>query len=283
MHLAKLLAASQGSFTYRVYATMRNLDKATQLRNEVASFVDKNLFIRQLDVCDQNSVDTLVKQVLAEQGRIDILVNNAGVGMSGIPEEIPMSQIKDNFETNFFGLVRLTTAVLPAMKKNDSGRIINLSSMGGINGVPFNDYYCAAKFAVEGYSESLAPVLRKFNIFLTLVEPGPILTAFSSNAQRHSQTEEPKAAEADASSSDPSVNKTRELFLLSRQKMIASFDPKQAETGEQVAEKIKVLLEEEKPALRFQSNPIYRELAKLKLVDPSGENAVNINVTRFLS
>jgi len=284
LHLAKLLASSEGKHTYKVYATMRNLDKQTLLQKETANFLDKNLFIRQLDVCNDASVDALIKQVLKEQGKIDILVNNAGVGLSGIPESLPMSSVKGNFETNFFGVVRTTTAVLSNMKANNTGRIINVSSMGGVNGVPFNEYYCAAKFALEGYSESIAPLLRQFNIFITLVEPGPILTSFVSNAIANSAPINPEKENPGADVAGTGVvvdEKTKKLFETYYAKMAAGFNPTTAETGEEVAAKIKGLLEEEKPVLRVQTNPNYQEYAKMKLVDSTGENVIDFITKRF--
>jgi len=183
--LSVLLARSVKP-TYKVVATMRNLSKKENLLKAAGDTFNKTLFLKQLDVCDSKSVESVVQEILKEDGRIDVLVNNAGVGLSGPVELLTVDQAKENFETNFFGVFRTTNAVLPSMKAKESGHIVQVSSMGGVRGVPFNDVYCAAKFAVEGFSESLAPLLRCFNIKVTVIEPGPILTDFVENATKQS-------------------------------------------------------------------------------------------------
>jgi len=274
LSLSKILARSQGEFTYRVYATMRNLAKKDQLQAEASEYVNKNLFIRQLDVCDDSSVKNLVNDVIKTEGKIDVLVNNAGVGLSGIVESLPMALVKDNFETNFFGVHRMTCAVLPHMKSKESGRIINVTSMGGVNGVPFNEVYCATKFAVEGWTEGIAALLRNFNIFCSLIEPGPILTDFVKNATAVSQPELYSAG-ADA--------KTLQLSEQYRARMMGGFNPSYAETGDQCAEKIKATMEDPKPHLRIQTNPNFAVYAKAKLTDPTGDSIVDAVYNRFFA
>ena len=120
----------------------------------------------------------LSKKLYPTYNNIDILINNAGSGFLGTLEQTSLSQAQEIMDVNFFGVWRLTQAVLPSMRKNKSGHIISITSVGGIMGQPFNDAYCAAKFAVEGMMESLAPVVKRFGVNVSLVEPGPVSSEF---------------------------------------------------------------------------------------------------------
>ena len=131
-----------------------------------------------LDVRSDESVRACVEQVLAEAGRIDLLVNNAGYAHVDPLEETSLAEARAVFETNFFGLVRVTNAVLPSMRGRRQGRIINLSSIAGLAGVPGEGFYSATKFAVEGYSEALRYEVEPLGIRVILVEPGLFKTAF---------------------------------------------------------------------------------------------------------
>jgi short-subunit dehydrogenase len=133
------------------------------------------------DVTDESSVQSLVDEVLRRAGRIDVLVNNAGIGLLGGAEESSAIQAKALFEVNVFGVVRLTNAILPVMRRQRSGRIINLSSILGLIPAPFNALYAATKHAIEGYSESLDHEVRTQGIRIVLVEPGVTRTSFEEN------------------------------------------------------------------------------------------------------
>jgi len=270
--LCVMLAKSE-SPSYRVYATMRNLSKKDALVKAAGSLLDKNLFIRELDVCNSASVDAAVKKILKDEGKIDVLVNNAGVGISAPIEALSVEQAKDNFETNFFGVYRMIQAVLPAMKEKNTGQIINLSSMGGIRGVPFNDVYCAAKFAVEGLSESLAPALRCWNISVNLIEPGPILTDFVTNALQQSQ-----GGDIDSYNVD---TRTKDIMKAYKTKMMAGFTPAIAETGDECAEKVKGVIESSNPPFRLQTNKNYASFAQGKLVDITGTSNIDQQFQMF--
>jgi len=239
--------------------------------------LNKNLFIRQLDVCEDASVTNLVNDVIKTEGRIDILVNNAGVGLSGILETQTVAMAKENFETNFFGVYRTLQAVIPHMKLQQSGHIINVTSMGGIMGVPFNEVYCAAKFAVEGLTESLAPMLKTFNVKMTLIEPGPILTDFVANATAVSKLELITPENVDA--------KTLEIFGTFKTRMMAGFTPQTGETGKQVAEKITAAIEDSNSSFRIQTNPTeaYKMAAKAKLTDVTGNSTLEASHKRFFA
>jgi short-subunit dehydrogenase len=134
------------------------------------------------DVTDDASVKQLVSDVLSRTGRIDLLVNNAGLGLIGGAEESSLAQARSLFEVNFFGLVRMTNAVLPSLRKNGGGHIINISSVLGFLPAPYAAYYGATKHAVEGYSESLDHETRAFGVRVTLIEPAFTKTSFDQAA-----------------------------------------------------------------------------------------------------
>src|SRR5437660_2901591 len=134
-----------------------------------------------LDVRSDESVRACVAQVITKSGRLDVLVNNAGYAMMGAAEETSVEEAKAQFETNFFGIVRMVNAVLPGMRAAGAGKIINISSLAGNTAIPFSAFYSASKFALEGYSESLWYEVRPFGITVSLVEPG-FVTAPSGDA-----------------------------------------------------------------------------------------------------
>lgn len=172
-----LTLARNGYFTY---ATMRNPEKDAPIKNALKK---ENLSIKviQLDVIDDESLKNAIDHVTSEAGRIDVLVNNAGYGLVGALEELSMEEIKAQYETNLFGLVRVIQAVLPTMRKQRSGRILNLSSGAGLFGYPGGSAYVSSKFAVEGLSESMAYELEPFGIRVILIEPGFVQTNFASS------------------------------------------------------------------------------------------------------
>lgn len=136
------------------------------------------------DVTDDASVQQAVNEVKSREGRIDLLVNNAGIGLLGGAEESSQEQVKALFDVNVFGVMRMTNAVLPMMRRQQNGRIINLSSVLGLIPAPYNALYAATKHAVEGYSESLDHEVRTQGIRVVLIEPGVTRTAFEENITR---------------------------------------------------------------------------------------------------
>jgi len=160
---------------FLTYATMRNLAKSDNIKSVA---VKDHLPIRivQLDVTDDTSVNNAVQSIIKETGRIDILVNNAGYALSGAFEDLSLEEIKNQYDTNFYGIIRTTQAVLPIMRKQRSGRIINISSGLGLFGFPGMSAYSSTKFAMEGLSESMAYELDQFGIKVVLIEPGVIRT-----------------------------------------------------------------------------------------------------------
>jgi NAD(P)-dependent dehydrogenase (short-subunit alcohol dehydrogenase family) len=162
---------------YITYATMRSPEKDISIKEAVQN---GSLPIRvvQLDVTDDTSVKNAIDHIISEAGRIDVLVNNAGYSLGGALEDLSMEEIKSQYETNLFGLIRVTQAVLPTMRKQRSGRILNISSGAGIFGFPVHSAYVSTKFAVEGLSESIAYELEPFGIKVILIEPGFVRTNF---------------------------------------------------------------------------------------------------------
>ncbi len=134
-----------------------------------------------MDVCDDESVRAAVDFVLAAEGKLDVLVNNAGFGMAGAVEDTSLQEAKALFETNFFGVHRVCRAVLPTLREQGSGLIVNMSSMGGLIAIPFQGFYSASKFATEALTEALRMELMPFGIRVTMLEPGDFKTDFTSN------------------------------------------------------------------------------------------------------
>ncbi|WP_183576473.1 SDR family oxidoreductase [Mucilaginibacter sp. X5P1] len=158
---------------WNVIATMRSPEKETELTT-----LD-NVFISKLDVTDKLSIQNAVAAGIEKFGKIDVLVNNAGYGALGALEAATEEQVKQQFDVNFFGLIEVTKAVLPGMRQQKSGTIINVSSVGGRITFPFSSLYHATKFAVEGLTESIQYELNPLGIHLKIVEPGGYKTEFA--------------------------------------------------------------------------------------------------------
>ncbi|KAL0992786.1 hypothetical protein UPYG_G00098380 [Umbra pygmaea] len=173
--------ASDPAKTYKVYATMRNLAKKERLLDCVKGLHKDTLDILQMDVTDQRSVLD-ARQRVGEK-RVDILVCNAGVGLMGPLEAQSLDTMRQILEVNLLGTISTIQAFLPGMKTQGHGRILVTGSLGGLQGLPFNEVYCASKFAVEGVCESLAILLQHFNIHVSLIECGPVNTNFLDNLQ----------------------------------------------------------------------------------------------------
>ena len=166
--------AREGHFTF---ATMRNLKKAETLEKIVK---DENLpiSILELDVDNKESMDNAIEKIMEQKGRIDTLVNNAGWGMWGTVEDVSIDEFKEQFETNFFSIVRMIQKIAPIMRKQKSGSIVNVSSVAGRIGFPVSPAYISSKFALEGLSECLRFELSPFGINVITIEPGVIKTNF---------------------------------------------------------------------------------------------------------
>lgn len=184
----------------KVVATARKLDKIADLEEKYPG----NAKVFALDVTDPAQILSIVAQTLTTFGPVDVLVNNAGYGLAGGIEEASEEEFMPVFETNVFGLMRVTRAFLPHFRNQRSGNIVNLSSIGGLIGSAGWGYYNASKFAVEGFSEALAAELAPLGVHVTIVEPGPFRTDFLGRSGV-----EAKERIADY---DPTAGKTREYF-----------------------------------------------------------------------
>lgn len=171
---ARLLAESG----YVVYGAARRLDKMEELKGV-------GVRLLEMDVTDEACMVKGVQQILQQENRIDILVNNAGYGSYGAMEDVPLSEARYQFEVNIFGLARLCQLVLPTMRAQRSGKIINISSIGGSFGEPHGAWYHATKFAVEGLSDSLRMELKQFGIDVVVIKPGAIITEWNTIAREN--------------------------------------------------------------------------------------------------
>ena len=185
-----LLLARTG---FHTYASMRNLEKSKNI-TEIANTEKLPLQVVQLDVNDDRSVKDAIDKMVAEKDRIDVLVNNAGYGLFGSLEDISIEEVKAQFETNFFGVIRVTQQVLPVMRKqNGGGTIVNVSSVGGRIGVPVLSAYQSTKFALEGLSESMSYELEPFGIRVVIIEPGVIRTNIMNSRIIVKKAQDPKS------------------------------------------------------------------------------------------
>ena len=166
------LLASKG---WPVYATARNVASIRDLENRGCKTL-------ALDVCDPDSIEAAVRRITEAEGAVGVLINNAGYGQEGPVEEVPMDVIRRQFETNFFGLTRLTQLVLPGMRRQGWGKIVNLSSMGGKLTFPGGAFYHATKHALEALSDALRFEVQGFGVDVIVIQPGPIKTRFGDTA-----------------------------------------------------------------------------------------------------
>lgn len=177
---------------YTTYATMRDVDKSKPLRDIVIK-ESLPLTIIQLDVTKENSVSNAIESITKRSGRIDILVNNAGYGLTGAFEDLGIDEIKSQYETNFFGLIRTTQSVLPIMRQQKSGTIVNISSGLGRFGIATSSAYSSSKFAIEGLTESMSYELEPFGIRTIIVEPGIIKTNFLKSSKLARKATDPNS------------------------------------------------------------------------------------------
>ena len=241
--IGRAIASAFAAKGFEVFGTSRNPQ-----RNEPIAGVE----LLPLDVSDQASVASAVSTVIQRAGRIDVLVNNAGVGIFGAAEESSIAQAQELFDTNFFGLIRVTNEVLPHLRAQGSGRIVNISSVLGFLPAPYGALYAASKHAVEGYSESLDHETREFGVRVSVVEPGYTDTAFDANA-------------ADPDSPIESYRALREHV---KEGLI-----KAVRAGDDPSVVAKVALKaatSRTPKLRYPAGPLARQLTVLKKFAPEG-------------
>jgi short-subunit dehydrogenase len=165
---------------YHTFATMRNTKKSDSLE-EIIRKERLDLNIRELDINDNTSIENTINCIKREANRIDVLINNAGYGLVGFFEDLTLDEIRNQFETNFFGVLNITKKIIPIMRLQKSGTIINVSSGAGQVGFPGISAYVSTKFAIEGFSESLMYELLPYGIKVVIIEPGVIKTNFFRN------------------------------------------------------------------------------------------------------
>ena len=234
-YATSLLLARNGFYTY---ASVRNINKSASLQS-TADAERLPLKLIQLDVTDDSSVNGAVEKIVSEKGRIDVLVNNAGYGLFGAFEDLSVDEIKAQFETNFFGVIRVTQHVLPIMRSKHNGGggiIVNVSSVNGHVPFPVISAYVATKFALEGLSESIAYELEPFGIKVILIEPGAIGSGFMKGSVMSNRALDPKSPYFEF------VQKVRSKI---------SSDHENATQPEEVAKTIVQAILNEKPEFRY--------------------------------
>ena len=195
---------------------------------------ESNINYCQCDVRDRDNIRAVVEQIVAEQGRVDVLINNAGMGIGGALELATEEEIDLQMGTNFMGCVNMCQAVLPYMRKARRGKIINLSSIGGLMGLPYQGFYSASKFAIEGFTEALAAEVTGFGIRVCIVEPGDFATGFT-GSRKNSQ----------ATMDDPDYGP-----IFKRSLAIIEKEENGGLPPEKLARRIVKLVEQKKPPLR---------------------------------
>jgi NAD(P)-dependent dehydrogenase (short-subunit alcohol dehydrogenase family) len=233
---------------HTVYATARNPAALSGL--DGAS-------VRALDVTDEVSMGAVVDEIVRDHGRVGALVNNAGYGEYGAIEDVPIDAVRRQFETNVFGLARLTQLVLPTMRAAGSGRIVNMSSMGGRLTFPYGGYYHASKHAVEAISDALRVEVAPFGVQVVIVEPGLITTRFGSTATEtmtgSTQTDSPYRAATDA---------VEKAMANSYENRLLTAPP------EAVAKAVERALTAKHPRSRYVVTPAARALITTRAVSP---------------
>ncbi|MEU3311867.1 SDR family NAD(P)-dependent oxidoreductase [Streptomyces sp. NPDC006662] len=265
--LAAAVAAARAG--WHAVATMRDTGRADALVKAAAEAGVSDLVqVKRLDVTDAESVAACVSEVVAEHGHLDAVVNNAGAGFVGTIEQHGMEQVRSVMEVNFFGVVELTRAALPHLRAS-GGRVITVTSVGGVVGQPFNESYCAAKFAVEGFMESLAPVAAAAGVQVSVVEPGAVSSEFVNNVGL-----DIPALLAQAGPYAPQLQGYIDHAM-------RSFGSDTAQTPEQAAAPVIEALTAETMPFRVQTSDWARGFVGMKLADLDG-SAVQTEMSSWL-
>jgi NAD(P)-dependent dehydrogenase (short-subunit alcohol dehydrogenase family) len=239
---------------YRVYGTSRHAPEqppATPAESAGVSLI-------RMDVTSDDSVEQGVQWLQAREGRLDVVVNCAGDGIAGAVEDTDVDEARAQLETNFFGVVRVCHAVLPIMRQQGGGYLINVSSMAGLIGIPFQGFYSASKFAVEGYTEALRVEVNPYGIRVVLIEPGDFQTGFTANrrktrsAQGDTVYSERFAKALAVMEADETHGPTPEKVGYLVERIITTPSPKLRHTVGPVSEKVAVMLKRLLPAGWFE-------------------------------
>ncbi|KOG90215.1 SDR family NAD(P)-dependent oxidoreductase [Streptomyces varsoviensis] len=241
----------------RVVATMRDTGRAGALRDEAAR-QGVELAVRALDVTDRDGACACLDDVAAEFGAVDILVNNAGSATFGTLEQLSDAALQKQLDVNFLGVAALTRHVLPSMRKSGAGRIITVTSNGGVVGEPFLDAYCASKFAVEGLMQSLAPVAARFGVTVSVVEPASVVTDMMKNLD----------TEALAAPNDP-YRDLAETFYQTAGTVMAG-----GQTAQDAAAVVVEAATTDTPRFRWQTSQAAVDFVGLSLADLDGSKVL---------
>ena len=262
---------------FHVVATMRNLDKRGDL-DAAAEAAGVEIDVRRLDVSETESIETCVSGVIAETGRIDVLVNNAGVGFVRSTEQATEEEIQWVLNVNLMGVIRCTKAVIPHMREAEAGHIVTISSVGGLVGQPFNEIYCASKFAVEGYTEAMASYLTPtFGIHFTAVEPGGIQSEFATSALAQFQ-------ETGGMRDDPYLPAFQQYLGNAQRRMADAAESAVYQTADEVSAVIADCIGADEPPVRVRTSEWAEELCRPKTeLDPTGSRLPKIVYERFMS
>ena len=258
--LAVAVAAARSG--WRVVATMRDTASAVRLK-EAAADAGVELDIQALDVTHSHSIDSALAHVDLTYGRLDAVVNNAGVAALGTVEMMSMEQIRASLDTNFFGAVALTRAAMPRLRESE-GRLLTISSVGGVVGQPFNESYCAAKFALEGFMESLHPVARSLGVAVIVVEPAAVSSDFVANAA------------IDIEGLLARSGAYRPALSLSLERTMRQFDQGVAQSPDDVAAVVVATLDSTAPAFRVQTSAGAAAIVGMKLLDLDGSRVTGM-------
>ncbi|CAM4459823.1 unnamed protein product [Leuciscus chuanchicus] len=262
MAIAVRLARDENK-RYYVIATMRDLKRKDKLVEAAGDAYGRTLSLLSLDVCSDESVKQCVDSV--KDRHIDILINNAGVGLVGPVEGLSMEDMTKVFETNFYGAVRMIKEVMPDMKRRRSGHIIVISSVMGLQGVAFNDVYSASKFAIEGFCESLAVQLLKFNVTMSMIEPGPVHTEFEMRMIEDVSKKEFAGTDAET------LHHFRTCYLTGAVNIFQVL----GQTPKDIAKVTKKVIESPHPPFRNLTNPLYTPIVAMKYADDTGSLSVH--------
>ncbi|WP_282602099.1 SDR family oxidoreductase [Paracoccus sp. PARArs4] len=266
------IAVEAAKAGHHVYATMRNTDRRAAL-DQAAAQAGVELTVLPLDVQDSATITPVTDRIMRDHGRIDVLINNAGMGYARSLEQADEADIQRILDINYTGTARCIKAVMPHMRKARAGHVINITSVGGLVGQPFNEVYCGAKFAVEGLTEAMASyVTPSFGINFTAVEPGGIRSEFANTVLR--QIEETGGMLEDE-------------YLPILQKYVSGSQTRMGEgiyqTPDEVAAVVMRVMADPEPPIRVRSSDWAEEFTRIKTgLDPDGTKQQQMVVKTFL-
>lgn len=242
--IGQAIAHYMAKRNFKVYATRRNTSPADE---------STGIHFLTMDVTLPEKIRQEIDILIETEKRVDVLINNAGISMAGPLEETPLTEIRRVFETNFFGMVQVTQQVLPAMRRQHDGLIINISSIGGLMGLPFYGVYSASKHAVEGFSESLSMEVRPFGIKVCLIEPGEYQSRLAANRRVQSVSE-----------LSPYFDNFQKFNRVSGQESQRARDP------HEIARLVYQIINRPNPAVRYKTGTLMEKLTPaLKNILPS--------------